>query len=119
MIKSSGLEAFFTNGTLTTEVREKVLQDMKEGTLKILIATSILDEGVDISGINAIWLGAGGKSLRQTLQRVGRGLRKKADGSGLTVYDFLDYCHPYLTKHSLARYKIYKAEGFEVVRLDE
>jgi hypothetical protein len=33
---------------------------MRSGKLKVMIATSLIDEGVDISGINSLILGAGG-----------------------------------------------------------
>jgi superfamily II DNA or RNA helicase len=115
LLEDRGVECEFTHGGF--DGRERVLDDMKTGKLKVLIATAILDEGVDISGINSLWLASGGKSYRQVLQRVGRGLRKKADGSGLNVYDYLDYTSPHLTKHSLERYQYYKEEKFEVRRI--
>jgi superfamily II DNA or RNA helicase len=70
--------------------------------LPVLIATTIFDEGVDVSGINCLFLAAGGKSMRQLLQRIGRGLRKKSDGSCIEVYDdVLDYHNEHLTRHTL------------------
>ncbi|BAK52977.1 DNA helicase [Bacillus phage SP-10] len=116
LLKELDVEAEFTNGQRSSEDREAFLQRMRDGELRVLIATSILDEGVDISGINCVWMAAGGKSYRQTLQRVGRGLRKKEDGSGLEVYDFLDFTHSILTKHTQERYTYYKDEGFEIKR---
>ncbi|MNN23991.1 ATP-dependent RNA helicase RhlE [compost metagenome] len=115
LFEDRGIEYEFTHGSF--DGRERVLADMKTGKLKVLIATSILDEGIDISGINSLWLASGGKSYRQVLQRIGRGLRKKADGSGLTVYDFLDYTQVHLTKHTAKRYQYYKDENFEVKRI--
>lgn len=109
-----GVECEFTHGGKSSEYREQVLKDMKKGKLKVLIATSILDEGVDVDNINCLWIGAGGKSFRQLLQRVGRGLRKKKDGSGLEVHDYLDYTNEYLTKHTLERYQYYKDERFDI-----
>src|SRR5690606_9995040 len=111
------VECEFTHGSFSR--REEVLDDMKEGRLKVLIATSILDEGVDVSGINCLWMAAGGKSFRQVLQRIGRGLRKKDDGSGLEVYDFLDYTQKHLIKHTQERYTYYKNEGFEIKKVEE
>jgi len=90
---------------------------LRDGSLQVLIATTILDEGVDVSGINCLFLMAGGKSMRQVLQRIGRGLRKKDDGSGLEVYDALDYHNEYLVDHTLDRYNTYKAEKFSINKL--
>lgn len=116
LLVDMGVECAFTHGSF--ENREGVLEDLRTGKLKVLIATSILDEGVDVSGIHCLWLAAGGKSFRQILQRIGRGLRKKEDGSGVEVYDFLDYTNEHLIKHTQERYHYYKAEKFEIKRVD-
>ncbi|MNW28275.1 ATP-dependent RNA helicase SrmB [compost metagenome] len=117
LLDKMGVECEFTNGSRTSDDRLDILDDMKKGKLKVLIATSILDEGVDISGINCLWMGAGMKSFRQILQRVGRGLRKKEDGSGLEVYDFLDLHNPHLAKHTMERYQYYKDENFDIEKV--
>lgn len=110
-----GVSNNFIHGELEDDERDEKLQAMRDGTEKVLISSSILDEGVDISGIDTLVLGAGGKSLRQTLQRVGRGLRKKKTGENkVDVYDFMDYTNKFLKNHSDERKKIYLNEGFEV-----
>jgi superfamily II DNA or RNA helicase len=117
MLKDKGITVKFTHGDKSSKYREEVLEELRNGTLQVLIATSILDEGVDVSGINCLFLMAGGKSMRQLLQRIGRGLRKKEDNSGLEVYDALDYHNEYLVDHTLERYYTYKDEGFEITKL--
>ena len=117
MLKNSGFTVKFTHGDRTDKFRAECLRELKSGSLQILIATTILDEGVDVSGINCLFLMSGGKSMRQVLQRVGRGLRKKSDGSGVEVYDALDYHNSYLVEHTLERYNTYKKEGFEIVKV--
>lgn len=107
---------YFVSGELDYDTRETEFQNMRSGKLKVMIATTIMDEGVDISGIDTLILGAGGKSLRQTLQRVGRGLRKKKTGENkIEVFDFYDLTNTHLKKHSEERRKIYASEGFEIV----
>ena len=117
MLTNEGIYCEFTNGTRNSEDRQNILNDMKSGKLKVLIASTILDEGVDISGINCLWLASGGKSFRQVLQRIGRGLRKKEDGSDVEVYDFLDFTNRFLTRHTQERYRYYKTEKFQVKKL--
>lgn len=105
----------FIHGELPLDYREQQLDNMREGKLKVLIATTIADEGVDISGIDMLILGAGGKSLRQTLQRVGRALRKKKTGENVaTIIDFVDYTNKHLLNHSKERRKTYVQEKFEI-----
>lgn len=117
LLQKAGIDAKFTHGDKTTKQRTDVLDDFRSGELKILIATTILDEGVDVSGINCLFLMSGAKSMRQSLQRIGRGLRKKEDGSGLEVYDALDYHNEFLVDHTMERYNTYKEEQFDIVKL--
>ncbi|MMZ43488.1 ATP-dependent RNA helicase RhlE [compost metagenome] len=118
ILESLGIEAVFTHGDRSTKFRNESLEGFKNGDIRVLISTSILDEGVDVSGINCLFLMAGGKSMRQLLQRIGRGLRKKEDGSGVEVFDCLDLHSKYLAEHTLERYNTYKAEGFTVVKME-
>lgn len=109
---------YFTNGTLTSDKRQTLLKDLKNGKIDVLIATAVLDEGVDVSGINAVIYARGGKSMRKLLQGLGRGLRKKEDGSNLRFYDFIDDTNSILLQHSLYRYDTLKAEKFNIKLLD-
>lgn len=113
-LKSLNKRVFFTNGQLDSETRQQLLDDLKNGNIDILISTAILDEGVDVSGINAIIYARGGKSTRKLLQGIGRGLRKKEDGSKLRFYDFIDDTSAHLLKHSLHRYETLEAENFTI-----
>lgn len=117
-LEKLGKRIFFTNGTLDSERRQGLLEGLKNNQIDVLISTAILDEGVDVSNINAVIYARGMKSTRKLLQGLGRGLRKKADGSRLRFYDFIDDMHSSLLKHSLNRYEVLKAENFEIKMLE-
>lgn len=117
-LKRLNKRVFFTNGTLTSEKRQELLDNLKNGKIDILISTAILDEGVDVSNINAIIYARGMKSSRKLLQGIGRGLRKKEDGSKLRFYDFIDDIHSTLLQHSLNRYQVLKSEKFVIKSLN-
>src|SRR5699024_3107799 len=108
------VEHYFLHGEIDSDTRREKLNDMRSGKLKVMIATSLIDEGVDISGINALILGAGGKSLRQTLQRIGRAVRKKKDDNTTQIFDINDMTNRLLYTHSKERRKIYEEEDFEI-----
>jgi len=72
---------------------------------KVVIASSIWDEGVDIPEFEVLILAAGGKSSIKVTQRIGRILRPKTDGRGSIVYDFIDKSK-YLRKHYNRRREI-------------
>jgi len=95
-------------------VRERALKEFKDGELRVLVSSNIIDEGIDISRIGVLVMLAGKKSKRQVLQRVGRSLRKKHGVNTVKIYDFVDYGNRHLEKHSKQRIKIYKDEGFEI-----
>lgn len=117
LLDGLNVEHYFLHGEVDSEIRKQKLNDMRSGKLKVMIATSLIDEGVDISGINSLILGAGGKSLRQVLQRVGRALRKKKDDNTTQIYDFADMTNRFLFHHSKEREKIYKEEEFEIRKM--
>jgi len=111
MLSARGVSSIFLTGKDSSEAREYAMIDFNETGNFVLIASPIFSEGVDIPEINTLIIAAGGKSEVLTIQRIGRGLRPKADGSKLKVYDFLD-SSKYLCDHSAERVAIYKAEGF-------
>jgi len=93
-------------GEESSEVRQKALADFSSGQLPVLVASTILDEGVDVPTIDALILAGSRKSRIRTLQRTGRGLR----GARLVVVEFANFCHKHLIKHSLERLEDYKNE---------
>jgi superfamily II DNA or RNA helicase len=108
----------FINGEEETEVRQKALVDMLSGKMQCLIATSILDEGVDVPSIDVLIFAGGGKAKIKTLQRVGRGLRTGTGKTKLHVVDFANFSHKWLLKHSLQRLETYKAEECFMISAD-
>lgn len=102
--------AVFLRGSDKAEYRQETKDLFNEKGDFILIASPIFDEGVDIPEINVLIIAAGGKSEVKTIQRIGRGLRKKKEGK-LLVYDF-DDASKFLDKHSAERVEIYRKEGF-------
>lgn len=107
-------EAVFLRGKDDSGTREDVLGRFIAKDLKILIASTILDEGVDIPTLGAMINGGGGKSETTALQRVGRTLRLAPGKSGAEIYDFIDRAK-YLFDHSMARKAIYESEKEFVV----
>jgi len=108
----------FIHGKESSEVREKALKDFENGDLKVLISSTILDEGVDTPCIDVLILAGGMKSYIKALQRIGRGIRKGGTSNKLIVIDTADFQHRYLLKHSLERLEAYKSEDcFEIVEV--
>jgi len=115
---SMGITSKFISGDTSTEDREVAKKEAKDGTLKVLIATSIFDEGVSINNIDVLFMVSSTKSLRLILQRVGRVLRKKSGDNQALVFDFIDQTHIFLKNHAKDRIKIYKDQNFDIKYLN-
>jgi len=114
MLKVAGVEHRVVIGQTEKDSRKQDLVDFRERKFPILIS-NVLSEGVDIPSLNGLVFSSGGKSSKQMLQRVGRGVRKKLTGKNeVEIYDFIDNSHSYLLKHTLERVELYHREGFEV-----
>ncbi len=112
-----GIKYEFLNGSHDSAFREAKLREFRDGSLPVIIATSILDEGIDVPRVQAVVLAGGGKSSVKVLQRVGRALRRK-QGIGENVAHIVDFHHTgsrYTAKHAATRLKIYQKEQFDIV----
>lgn len=107
----------FVHGKMPDSERDRLVawfESCADG--RVLIASSIFDEGVDIPLINAIVVADGGQSLRAVLQKIGRSIRRKKTGLNVVdAVDFADSTHKWLAKHSLERMDIYAGESFEII----
>jgi DNA excision repair protein ERCC-3 len=88
--------------------RLKIVQRFDDGEIEILIASRILDEGIDIKNFKVLIIASAGISFIKTIQRLGRGLRVTDEKKNITVYDFIDNTNFRLLKHSRYRIKTYK-----------
>lgn len=102
----------FIHGSESTEARQDALRDFAERKVPVLVASTILDEGVDVPTIDALILAGSRKSRIKTMQRLGRGLR----GKKLIAVEFANFTHDYLLKHSLSRWDDYKKEDCFIMK---
>jgi len=89
----------------------RTIQEFNSGKFKILIATQLIEIGMDIPNLNTIIIASIGKSSIQLLQRIGRGLRLQ-EGKLLLVFDFQDGDNNVLYHHSYQRKKWLMQKGF-------
>lgn len=81
-------------------------RQFEQGRIDALLGTSTLDEGVDMPSLSSVILAGGGKSKLKTIQRIGRGLRKKENDNTTFVIDFTDKFNVVLNKHYKLRKEI-------------
>lgn len=107
----------FIFGEHVTSERKRMIDEIRNGGNRILIATSIFDEGIDVRPLDALILAGSGKSPTRALQRIGRVIRCFEGKKDAIVVDFDDDVK-YLRNHSRARKKIYATEKlFKIKRI--
>ena len=114
-LDSLGAEYDFIQGKDDTDTRNAVLERVKNGSLKIVIGTKILDAGIDLPNISIYIECSGGKSYITLLQRIGRSLRVMEDKKDVYIFDLWDRTTSGpLYKHGKERLKYYREQGFDV-----
>lgn len=107
-------------GTLKLEKRSGTPNDLKKALLEdnynIVIASQVLDEGVDIDIFQCAVLFSANKSNIGVLQRIGRASRKRKDGENISlVVDFKDVGGHYIFQnHYNERKKLMEESGITV-----
>jgi len=124
----------YIHGSTLMEHRKKVKEKVKLKQLKLVIASQIWNEGIDVPAINVLIKADGGggtevqsgKGVRSVVQQVGRVARKPIDSfigdvdveseNIVEIHDFNDSFHKDLKRHSDNRYITYLLEKEFVVK---
>lgn len=114
-LKDLGITAVFLQGKDNSEIRESVISDIKQGKQKVLIGTTIMDEGVDIPNFRYFISCSAGKSYNKIMQRIGRVVRLQEDKKDVFIFDIVDRTHRLLYNQAITRFRYYKQEGFDIV----
>ncbi len=99
----------FVNGSYDAIERDAVFNAVRQGFTKILIGTTIADEGLDCPPLDTLILAGSGKSSTKAFQRVGRVLRLYKGKTNAIVYDFRDMQKTFY-RHFLYRKALYETE---------
>ena len=103
-----------STGDLKVAERNENLQLVREGKIRILFATQLGDEGLDIPALSNLVLTFPGKSSIKVIQRLGRIQRVVQGKRSARCYDIVDHEMSLLRHQYAQRHKIYKAQGFRV-----
>ncbi len=96
-----------------TDERDEIIEDFAGGKIKVLIASTILKQAVNIPIIQCIINGIGGKDTVTIKQFYGRSIRLDGKAESVDYYDWFDD-GDYVDKHSRYRIKLYKKEEFKI-----
>ena len=97
------------SGETDMEMRNAILEGARQEKVKILLGSTIADEGLDVPALKVLILTASGKSSTRAFQRVGRVLRLFKGRDKAYIYDFMDMNKTFY-KHFLYRKALYCTE---------
>lgn len=96
------------------KARRAAIGAFKKGDCKVLIATSLADEGLDVPIASVLVLVAGGRSSAKIIQRAGRVMRPFPGKTTGLVYDFADRGAKFAHAQAKARRKVYQGLGYAI-----
>lgn len=109
----------FLSGQDNSIKRKAVFQAVKENKTRILIGSTIADEGLDLPKLDCLILAGSGKSSTRAFQRIGRVLRLYEGKKDAIVFDFMDYTKTF-KRHAKIREALYKTEPlWKIIHYDK
>jgi superfamily II DNA or RNA helicase/HKD family nuclease len=86
---TAGIPSVYVVGETPSKERDQAIIDLKSGTIKVIFAVDIYNEGVDIPDVNTLLMLRPTESGVVFVQQLGRGLRKTPTKDCLLVLDFV------------------------------
>ena len=117
-LAKAGLPCAGIYGATPQDEREKTIELLKKGELEVLVATVVLQEGVDIPDLRSVIIASGGKSSIAAIQRAGRAMRTSAGKDQAVIIDMWDTGNKILERHAKKRKRAYEKEGFNVEAIE-
>lgn len=116
--RRQGLRAAAVHSGQTSAPRAESLRKLEDGSLELICAVDIFNEGLDVPAINTVLMLRPTASPVIFLQQIGRGLRPATGKSALVVIDFIGNHRTFLQRPQALVYLTGRdATGYESVRL--
>jgi superfamily II DNA or RNA helicase len=107
---------FFTSVRGDTKIKDRhhIVERMKNGTLDIVVSSSVFNEGMDAPNLRTVIDATGQSSWIASIQEPGRGTRPFEGKDTFKMYDFNDVGNKWFEAHTAQRFAAYAAAGFTV-----
>jgi len=99
----NGIISKAVSGTLSDSERRQILHDYENGSIDVLCACDLLNEGWDSPRTEVLFMARPTLSKTLYIQQLGRGMRKREGKDYLLVFDFIDNCNLFNAPYSLHR----------------
>lgn len=105
-----GDKVVFLNSKVASSKISEVLKKLSKKEVLIVIATSLINEGINVPSLDTLIFASCPKSPITTIQLVGRVLRRTETKTTVDVYDIQDYNCKFFGNASKERMDIYATE---------
>src|SRR5690606_19772218 len=107
LLTAAGTEAVALTSRVAKGKRSAILDRFRDGTLKVVCATSLADEGLDVSRLERLVLATPARAEGRTIQRLGRLMRPHPGKRTPVLYDLVDNI-PLARRQFAARKRAYR-----------
>jgi superfamily II DNA or RNA helicase len=109
---NQGLPAEVVTSHSKKKSRKETIAKFKSGEVRVMLATSLADEGLNVTRLSDIILAFPERARGRTIQRIGRVMRP-FEGKYPKLHDIVDSKQPMLASRWEARQRTYKTLGLE------
>jgi len=107
MLREKGVEPGLLVGEVEKDHRKRILTDVSEGRLNVVVSSTLFDEGLDVPRLSRLFLAFPTRAESKVQQRVGRIMRVADGKADAVVYDFVDANEPMLHRQFQQRRRLY------------
>jgi superfamily II DNA or RNA helicase len=109
----------YVHGDTDTGERQQALTDLNTGDIRMVVATKVWSEGINIKNLEVLINTKAQESPVDFVQIIGRAMRKAEGKDKVCIIDMYDHGCRYLEKHAKARLEVLKQEpAFELNEID-
>ena len=113
-ICEGGVHAEVLVGHVSQAKRKATLERFRSGELRVVVASTLADEGLDVPRLGRVILAYPGRAEGRTAQRLGRLMRPHPQKQGAVLFDIVDEKVPPLRRQFCARRALYRSLGAAV-----
>lgn len=90
IVRALGITAMPVTGNTGSGLREQRIRGVREGSIQVMVATQLADEGLDVPNLDAVVVASTGRAAGRAVQRIGRVMRTSPNKRTPVVVDVVD-----------------------------
>jgi len=118
LLNQEGIISDWVSSKTSLDERMQKIENLKNGKLKVLVSTSLADEGLDIPQLSLVVLASQGKSRIKLIQRIGRVMRPYSGKQRGYVLD-ISYNYDIFQRQAEKRKKFVSSEYTGIISIKQ